>query len=146
MSGDSFPSPLRVLEVDDCRDTTRTVALLLNFWGHEVRVANDGANALAEAYAFLPHVVMLDVELGMGMNGYEVAHRLRALPDFQDTLLICMTGFGRKSDVQASREAGFDHHLLKPTNPELLQRLLDGWKSFLSNRMNEIRKKEECWV
>jgi two-component system CheB/CheR fusion protein len=103
-------------------------------------VAHDGANALAKAYAFLPHVIMLAIALGMGINGYEVARSLRALPDYQATLLICMTGFGRKADLQESRDAGFDHHFIKLTDPELLQRLLDAWRNYLSNRMNRIRK------
>jgi two-component system CheB/CheR fusion protein len=129
MSGASFPTPLRVLVVDDCRDTTDSQAVLLKLWGHDARVAHDGPAALELARAYRPHVVLLDVALGTGMDGYAVARRLRALPHLEAALLVCMTGFGTTSDRRRYREAGFDHHLTKPADPEDLQRILAARKA-----------------
>src|SRR5262249_30533650 len=138
MSGASSPSRLRVLVVDDCRDTTDSLALLLKLWGHDVRVARDGPAAVGEARAYLPHVVLLDIALGTGMDGYDVARRLRALPNPEEMLLICMTGYGMVADRHRSREAGFDHHLTKPAEPDELQRLRAAWKASFSNRVPHV--------
>jgi CheY-like chemotaxis protein len=131
MSGASSLPPLRVLVVDDCPDTTDSLALLLRLWGHDARVAHDGPAALEAARASPPDVVLLDVGLGTGMDGYDVARRLRALPNLEEALLICTTGYGMEADRRRSREAGFDHHLTKPANPEKLQQILAAWKAAL---------------
>jgi CheY-like chemotaxis protein len=122
----SFSSrPLRVLVVDDCPDTRGSLCLLLDLWGHKARTAADGPSALAEAFAFHPEVVLLDIGLPQ-MDGYEVARELRRLPGTRHALLVATTGFGQGQDVTRAREAGFDHHLLKPFDPDVLQALLDG--------------------
>jgi CheY-like chemotaxis protein len=104
---------LRVLVVDDNVDTVTTLAALVKESGHDARTAYDGPAVLEAALDYRPNVVLLDVGLP-GLNGFEVAKRLRQQPALQDAVLVAMTGYGRESDRQRSREAGFDHHLVKP--------------------------------
>jgi signal transduction histidine kinase/ActR/RegA family two-component response regulator len=116
------PVPLRVLVVDDNRDAADSLGVLLGFLGYSVEVAHDGAAALRIAERFHPGLVLLD--LGMPeMDGYEVARRLRAQPRWRDVVLVALTGWGQEEDRQRSREAGFDHHLVKPTDLDALQQL-----------------------
>jgi CheY-like chemotaxis protein len=118
----TFP-PLRVLIVDDLPDLIQSLATLLRLWGHDARGAHDGPEALHVAADYHPDVVLLDVSLP-GMDGYQVARRLRSNPDFHRTFLVSVTGHGGDADIQRSREAGCDCHLLKPVNPTDLERLL----------------------
>jgi two-component system CheB/CheR fusion protein len=115
--------PRRVLVVDDDRDAAETLALLLRAAGHEARTAPDGPSALAEARAYRPEAVLLDIDLP-GMDGYEVARRLRAEPARGGLLVVAVTGFGQEADRRRAVEAGFDHHVVKPVNPAALQKLL----------------------
>jgi PAS domain S-box-containing protein len=115
----------RVLVVDDNRDSADTMAALLGMAGLLTRCAYDGPSALKIAPEFAPDLVLLDIGLP-GLNGYEVAERLRAQPLGQTLLLIAMTGFGQEEDVLRSRAVGFDHHLVKPIELPTLIRLLDG--------------------
>ncbi|MGZ8217151.1 response regulator [Methylomagnum sp.] len=128
-SGAANPAPrppvFRILVVDDNVDSADSMALLLGLDGHDARTAFDGPGALAEAARFLPRVVLLDIGLP-GMDGYEVARRMRELPGLRDVLMIAITGYGREDDRARSKEAGFDHHLVKPVDPETLGRLLNG--------------------
>lgn len=119
------PQPRRILVVDDNQDGAESVALLLGLRGHEVRVAFDGAEGLRAFDAFAPQVVLLDIGMP-GMTGYEVARRLRAAPASRGVLLVAMTGSGQDEDRRRSREAGFDHHLVKPVDFDVLLGLLDG--------------------
>jgi CheY-like chemotaxis protein len=114
---------LRVLVVDDNLDSADTLALLLKFAGHDVRTAHEGDTALEEAGVFLPHVVVLDIGLPK-MNGYEVARRLRKQPEMKNSFLIALTGYGQDEDRLRSKDAGFDHHLVKPVDPDKLQSLI----------------------
>jgi CheY-like chemotaxis protein len=108
-----FGSCRRVLVVDDNHDVTDTVGDVVRLLGHDVRTAYDGRAALAIAAEFEPDLVLLD--LGMpGMSGYEVARALRARPDGDRVILVAATGWGQPQDRQATREAGFDLHLVKP--------------------------------
>jgi CheY-like chemotaxis protein len=102
-----------LLVVDDNRDAATTLALLLRLKGHTVRVAHDGASALESAAAFRPDVVFLDIGMP-AMDGYEVARRLRQVPELRHTRLVALTGWGQEEDRQRSLQAGFDHHLVKP--------------------------------
>jgi CheY-like chemotaxis protein len=104
---------VRVLVVDDNVDTVTTLALLVQESGHDVRTAYDGSAVLEAALDYRPSVVLLDIGLP-GLNGFEVAKRLRQQPALQNAVLVAMTGYGRESDRQRSQEAGFDHHLVKP--------------------------------
>ncbi len=115
------PQRSRVLIVDDNADGARSLAMVLELVGHEVRTCHDGPAALVESEAFEPEVVLLDIGLP-GMDGYEVARRLRARPGSQP-LLVALTGYGQAEDLRRSREAGFDHHLVKPADPETLTSL-----------------------
>jgi CheY-like chemotaxis protein len=113
---------LRILVVDDLRDAADSLALLLGLMGHEVRAAYDGPTALLVACDFKPDVVLLDICLP-GMDGYEVARRLRGQVGL-DCLLVAATGLGQEEDHRRSREAGFDRLLVKPLDPAELKRLL----------------------
>jgi PAS domain S-box-containing protein len=113
----------RVLVVDDNVDAAESTSILLRLHGHAVRHVSDGIQALDAARAFRPDVMVVD--LGMpGMSGYEVARRVRALPELADVLLIALTGWGQETHRNQTAEAGFDHHLVKPVDPELLNELV----------------------
>lgn len=115
-------SGMRILVVDNSLDAVHSLAILLKEWGYQVREAYDGASGLREAEKWRPDVVVLDIGMP-GMDGYEVARRLRqATPD--GLVLVALTGFGEDEDRRRAREAGFDFHLLKPVSPEDLHDLL----------------------
>jgi signal transduction histidine kinase/DNA-binding response OmpR family regulator len=116
-------APLRVLVVDDNRDAAESLAMLLRLDGHEVRLAHDGPAALDAAGDFRPEVVLLDIGLP-GMSGHDVARRLHGGHGGAPPLLVAMTGYGQEEDRRRSREAGFDHHLVKPVDPQVLRQLL----------------------
>jgi PAS domain S-box-containing protein len=113
----------RVLVVDDNVDAVDSIAKVLQLFGHEVASAHDGPSALARAADFRPEVIVLDIGLP-GMDGYEVARRLRALPAFRHTPIVAATGYGQEDDRIRSRQAGFDHHLTKPVDPEQLRSII----------------------
>jgi two-component system, chemotaxis family, CheB/CheR fusion protein len=114
---------LRVLVVEDNVDTAETMARLLQLEGHEVQLANDGPAALTAATAFQPHAVVLDLGLP-GMDGYEVARRLRNRDAEPRPVLVAVSGYGGDEARQRSRQAGFDHHLVKPADIGTLRTLL----------------------
>ncbi len=116
--------PLRVLVTDDNADSADSLALLLRLEGHDVRTANDGPKALEAARGFRPHVVFLDIALPNGMDGHEVARRLRQEPGMEKAVLIAITGYGQPEDVARAEAAGMDHHVTKPADPAALRRLL----------------------
>lgn len=106
---------LRVLVVDDNVDAAQSLALLLEESGHDVQTTYDGPTALEVALAFRPNVVLLDIGLP-GLDGFEVAKRLRQDPDLKNIVLVAMTGYGQVTDKLRSHNAGFDHHLVKPAD------------------------------
>ncbi|HUQ24356.1 MAG TPA: PAS domain S-box protein [Burkholderiales bacterium] len=113
----------RVMVVDDNADAASMLDLLLRSLGHETRVAHDGTEALKLAEEFRPDVVLLDIGMP-GLDGYEVARRLRRLSASRPLRIVAVTGWGQDADRQRSREAGFDLHLVKPVDTtELLQAL-----------------------
>lgn len=114
---------LRILVVDDNRDSASSLATLLELSGHETRTVYDGADAVREAEAFGPDVVLLDIGLP-GMDGHEAARRIRALPHGRQVLLVAVTGWGQEEDRRRSSEAGFDHHMVKPVRAAVLEELL----------------------
>ena len=116
--------PLRVLVTDDNADSADSLALLLRLEGHDVRTANDGPKALEAARGFRPHVIFLDIALPNGMDGHEVARRLRQEPGMEKAVLIAITGYGQPEDVARAEAAGMDHHVTKPADPAALRRLL----------------------
>jgi len=119
----SKASGLRLLVVDDNKDAATSLAMLLRLQGHEVQVVHDGPSALQLAISYRPALVLLD--LGMpGMDGYEVARRLRETPGLERILLAALTGWGQQEDRRRTAEAGFDHHLVKPLEAKTLEDLL----------------------
>ena len=121
------PRPLGppVLVVDDCPYLADALALLLKGWGFRAAVAHDGPAALALAAADPPAAVLLDIGLP-GMDGCDLAARLRERPGMGQALLVALTGYGREEDVSRCYAAGIDRHLLKPVGPGELRRVLDG--------------------
>ncbi|HXS20349.1 MAG TPA: response regulator [Steroidobacteraceae bacterium] len=117
----------RLLVVDDNRDAAESMSMLLEMWGHEVAYAYDGPSALETAEQWQPEAVFLDIGLP-GMDGYEVAERLRELPQAKGAVLIAITGYGQEDDRQRSQRAGIDHHLVKPVAPDALRSLIDSLK------------------
>jgi PAS domain S-box-containing protein len=113
----------RILVVDDNRDAAETLSALLEITGNEVRIAHDGLEAVQLAGECRPDVVLLDIGLPK-LNGYEVAQKIREEPWGKGTVLVALTGWGQEEDRRRSQEAGFDHHMVKPVEPEALLRLL----------------------
>jgi PAS domain S-box-containing protein len=116
---------LRVLVVEDNVDSGDSLSLLLRLHGHEVLVARTGTSALEVASVFKPQVVLLDIGLP-GMDGYQVAQRLREKPEFKTTLLCALTGYTpSETDGHRPQQAGFDHHFIKPVDLKRLFALID---------------------
>ena len=103
--------------VDDNVDTVMTLALLVKESGHEVRTAYDGSAVLETALDFRLNVVLLEIGLP-GLNGFEVARRIRQQSMLENIVLVAMTGYGLESDRKRSQEAGFDHHLVSTVTGE----------------------------
>jgi len=114
----------RALVVDDNIDAANTLAMVLDTLGLERRVENDGASALRAADEFMPHVILLDIGMS-GMDGYEVARRIRDNPRHAGVVLVAVTGWSHAPDRMRSHAAGFDHHLAKPVDIPALLTLLD---------------------
>ena len=104
-------------------DAAESLAILLRLEGHDVELAHDGVDALRRFAARRPDIALLDIGMP-NVNGFEVARQIRATPEGQGVLLIAITGWAQDSDRAQSRAAGFDHHLTKPIEPEVLIGLL----------------------
>jgi two-component system, chemotaxis family, CheB/CheR fusion protein len=117
------PAGPRVVIVEDNADSRELLCELLHDEGYECRTVGSGKAALDLIRDFEPHIALLDVGLPE-MDGFELARRLRAMPQTADMHLVAVTGYGRASDRVASREAGFDEHLVKPVQPDELLRVL----------------------
>jgi len=122
-SADDALPPRRILVVDDNRDAADSLGLLLKVLGAEVRVARDGAEALEAYSSYDPAVVLLDIGMP-GMDGYEVARRIRAQSPGPRPTIVALTGWGQENDRREAREAGFDHHMVKPAEIGALKELL----------------------
>jgi PAS domain S-box-containing protein len=116
----------QVLVVDDNHDAADSLAMFLKFLGASVQVAYDGTAAIDMVAKSQPEIVLLDIGMPM-LDGYEVARRLRELPEGRDLLLVAMTGWGQEEDKRRTASAGFDHHLVKPVDPVKLEKLLAGF-------------------
>ncbi len=122
-TSDAVPAPpagpRRILIADDLRDSADSLAMLLEAMGHEVHVAYDGKQALHMAEALRPEVTLLD--LGMPeLNGYEACRRIREASWGRSMVLIAQTGWGQEEDRRRTQDAGFDHHIVKPIDPDAL--------------------------
>ena len=127
-TGEATPlsSPRRVLVADDNEDAVTSLGMLLQLMGNEVRTANDGSQAVDIAATFRPDIVLLDIGMPE-LDGYETCRRIRQQPWGNNALLVALTGWGQEEDKRRSQEAGFDHHLVKPVEPAVLEALLASW-------------------
>jgi len=122
----------RVLIAEDNPDAAEMMRVMLSFKGHDVRVAADGVQAVEIVEAFHPHIAFLDIGMPR-MDGYEAARRIRERLG-RRVVLVALTGWGQDEDKRRSREAGFDHHLTKPPEPERLDRLISECAEKRKNR------------
>jgi CheY-like chemotaxis protein len=113
-----------VLVVDDNVDAASTLAMVMDTLNLERRIEHDGASALRAADEFMPHVILLDIGMS-GMDGYEVARRIRDNPRHAGVVLVAVTGWSHTPDRLRSHCAGFDHHVAKPVDVPALLALLD---------------------
>lgn len=123
----------RVLIVDDNEDVARSLAMLLELWGHETQVAHEAQSALQAVQTHHPEVVLMDIGLP-GMDGWQVARQLRQQQGDEKVVLVAITGHGEAEDRRRSREAGFNHHLVKPIDPDVLQQFLSNLESLTPSR------------
>jgi CheY-like chemotaxis protein len=122
----------RVLLVDDQPDIVESLALILRGSGYSVHTAEDGVWALQVAETLRPDVMVVD--LGMPrMDGFQLARRVRQQPWGNRTILIAVTGWGQAEDRRRARDAGFDHHLVKPVDPDAVIRLMEAWSTTSAN-------------
>ncbi|HEX6704625.1 MAG TPA: ATP-binding protein [Albitalea sp.] len=124
-AGPGRASTYRVLVVDDNRDAALSLAMMLKIMGHDTRTVHDGEAAVAAAASFRPEVVLLDIGLPK-MNGYDACRCIREHDGGKGVVLIALTGWGQDEDKRHSREAGFNFHMIKPVDPEALNKLLAG--------------------
>ncbi len=127
---------LRVLLVDDWPDAAEAMAALTRLWGHDTRIAHDGTAALDLAAHYRPHVIFLDIGLP-GIDGYQVARRLRENPSLHETFIVSVTGCADEEAQRLSREAGFDSHITKPVDPASLERLLASRREAQHNQADD---------
>jgi CheY-like chemotaxis protein len=113
----------RILVVDDNKDSAQSLALLLKITGHETCLAHDGLEAVVAAGQFRPELVLLDIGLPR-LNGYEACRRIREEAWGKTIVLVALTGWGQEEDRRKSKDAGFDHHLVKPVEYNALVELL----------------------
>lgn len=118
-------SRARIVVVEDNKNQAASLQRLLQAMGHEVQVAYDGPSAMKLMSTFIPDIALIDLGLPT-MDGYEVAQRLREQPEFRNVILIAQTGWGREEDRKRAREAGFEHHLVKPIDHHQLAQILAG--------------------
>jgi CheY-like chemotaxis protein len=126
MSSDS-ERKVRVIVADDNRDSANSLGTILRIYGHDVRVVYDGYEALA-AHTDDPEAVLI-TDIGMpGKTGHDLAKEIRAEKHTVRCLIIAVTGYGQEHDRRLSREAGIDHHLVKPVDPQTIRSLLERYK------------------
>jgi CheY-like chemotaxis protein len=113
----------RIVVVEDHADARTALEMVLNLDGHRVRTVAEGPEAVDVILAEQPDVALIDIGLP-GIDGHEVARRLRAAPEGRDLVLVALTGYGRPDDARRAREAGFDAHLVKPVDIDELVRML----------------------
>ena len=119
----NLPGQRRILVADDNIDSAASLAMFLSMLGNDVRTANDGLEAVSVATEFEPNVILLDIAMPR-LNGYDACRRIKQQPWAGKTFIIALTGWGQNEDKRRSLEAGFDHHLVKPMDPAVLEALL----------------------
>lgn len=120
--------PYKILVVDDNVDAAFTLQMLLKIKGHHAHISHSGEQAIADAAALKPDVILMDISMP-GMNGYDACRHIRASPEGRQTVIVALTGFGKEEDRRLSHEAGFDAHLLKPVD---IKTLLDTLQNLLA--------------
>jgi CheY-like chemotaxis protein len=113
----------RMLVVDDLKDSADSLSMLLRMLGHEVETAYDGEEAIAAAERFRPEVLLLDIGMPR-LNGLDACRHIRELPWGQEVLIVALTGWGQDEDRRHTAQAGFDAHLVKPVDLDLLLKLM----------------------
>jgi CheY-like chemotaxis protein len=114
---------MRALIVDDNRASAQTLTWMIELLGHETRMAHSGAEALRAGADFTPDIVFLDIGLP-GMDGYEVCRALRQMPALEKTIFVAQTGWGTDEHRAQARDAGFQHHMVKPIDVKAVESLL----------------------
>jgi CheY-like chemotaxis protein len=127
-------SGLRVLVVDDDVDTVESTSLLFRMQGHDAKTACNGPEAIECAKAFRPHLILLDIGMPK-MNGYEVARELRRSASAEQSMIVAITGYAYPADKRRCAEAGFDLHVAKPVDFDVLEQLI--WLSRDPDRLRE---------
>jgi signal transduction histidine kinase len=122
-AGSSVLARRKILVVDDNADAAESLAALLSIGGHETRMAHDGPEALQQAERFHPDIVFLDIGMPT-LDGHETAKLIRRQPWGKDMVLVALTGWGQSEDRRRSKDAGFNHHLVKPADPAVVEKLL----------------------
>ena len=117
------PGQCRILVADDNVDSATSLAMFLEMLGNDVRTANDGMEAVDVAAQFKPDVILLDIGMPK-LNGYNACRSIRQQPWAAKAFIIALTGWGQDEDRRRSLEAGFNHHLVKPMDPAVLEELL----------------------
>lgn len=133
-----FEKSFKVLVVEDMQALRMIMSRLLEKLGHQVRVAEDGLEALDVLTAFTPDIIFSDIAMP-GMTGFDFARKLRELPDFSKTYLVAMSGYGQLSDRRESRKSGFDEHMVKPVDFNKLRELFNR----LSAGLNDSRRRDD---
>ena len=118
----------RILVTDDNQDAAKSLSMLLRLSGHEVETAYDGESAVEKADSYRPDIMLLDIGLP-GMNGYDVCRAIRQRPWGKSIRIVALTGWGQEQDRQNAHEAGFDDHLVKPVDPQVLRRAVSAKSS-----------------
>ncbi|HYD48676.1 MAG TPA: response regulator [Terriglobales bacterium] len=117
---------MSVLVVEDNADAAESMMMLLELLGHQVHIANDGFAGVEAARTQSPQIMLVDIGLP-GIDGYEVARRVRRDPDLCHIILVALTGYGCDDDKREAAAAGFDRHMVKPVDPDALQELITGF-------------------
>ncbi len=123
MNDDAAGETLRVLIVEDNEALAQTTGWLIEMLGYDYRLASGAQPAIAEVKTYAPHVLMIDLGLP-GMNGYDLCRHLKPYPELKNAVFIAQTGWGEAEHRRMSKEAGFDHHLVKPVYLEALEDVL----------------------
>lgn len=119
---------VRILIVDDSQDSAMTLGWLVEMMDADYRLAHSGDEAIKTAGEYIPDLVLMDIGLP-GMSGYDVCKKMKEMPELSNTIFAAQTGWGEEQHRRASKEAGFDHHLVKPVSIDSLQDLLTSIKT-----------------
>lgn len=126
-TNDTANIPLRILVIEDNFDSAEVLQTFLEIHGHEIIVNHDGLNVLESAKQIVPDVIICDINLSGELDGYDVAKKIRQNEQTKSIFLIALSGYGRPEDKEKSKSAGFDAHLVKPTDFDALLKLINNF-------------------